>query len=187
MRTTAQWGFFLCVCVFTPLLEQAAYTLPPSIIWLLVHSAYALRLATEWSLVSGGPGFPGKGQGLRSQKRLYRTYRRSSPQTTDPSGGPRGSAPGGHLCCGLMGITRYFSRSSRVNVATLHPLAVVLQPEASDPTHTDPTLVFFIRRSVLEIPLLVVSRDESEWRVTDVTRLLWIPHDHQSFLALTIL
>lgn len=93
--------FFCCVCVFTPLLEQAAYTLPPSIIWLLVHSAHALRLATEWSLVSGGPGFPGKGQGLRSQKRLL-------PQTTDPSGCPRGSAPGGHLCCGLMGITRYF-------------------------------------------------------------------------------
>lgn len=51
-----------------------------------------------------------------------------------------------------------FSRFSRVNVVT--PLAVVLQPESSDPTHTDPTLMFFVRQSVLEILLLVVSRDK---------------------------
>lgn len=194
-----QWGllggfFGFYFFVFRPLLEQ--HTLPPSDIWFLVH--YSVRAQVSRGGVTGiwGSWVPCEGTG-----------------PTCPIGDPQdgGAVWQSGSCCDLLSCLAVlrggllvdicavalwaspatFSRFSRVNVATPHPSAVVLQPEPSgpthtDPTHTDPTLLTFIRHSVLETPPLVVSRDESEWRVTNVTRLLWIPHDRQSSL-LTIL
>lgn len=87
--------------------------------------------------------------------------------------------PGGHLCRDLMGITRHFLHIHQGWVwPHPHPMAVVLQPESSDPTHW---------HSVLETQPLVVGRDEIEGRVTNVTMVLWIPHDRQSSRSLRVL
>lgn len=190
MRTTAQWGFFFFFCIYASAGTSSVHTssfhhMVAST--LSLPTAYALRLAAERSLVSGGPGFPVGMQCGRAKAAslLLRGLCRSAlwhrPDWRNLLS--HLAALRGVLLVDICAVASWaspgtFSRFSRVNVATLHPLAVVLQPESSDPTHTDPTLMFFIRRSVLEIPLLVVSRDESEWRVTN---------DHQSSLSLTIL
>ena len=75
------------------------------------------------------------------------------------------STPGGYLC--RCPSTDTFSRIYWVNVATPHPLGVVLLPESSDSTLRGfviriPRDFAGISHSVLKAPPLAVRRDEIE-------------------------